>query len=435
MSARPRVAIVGGGFAGLESAFTLRQRLGDRVDLTLISDRADFLFKPNTIYIPYGTDEHKLRIPIARPAARRLIRFHHGVVSDVENHRVELADGSRVPFDFLVLATGAAMRPGEIPGLAEYAETIWTPAQMRRLGTRFHELRDAATAGEVRRVLFLVPPNNKCAGPLYEMVFMLDTWLRRQGLRDKVAISWTTYEQSYIQAFGPRLDTVVRAEFARRGIDGHTGKVAVKVAPDEVLYADGSRRGFDLLVAFPPYVAAVDYPSLPSDERGFLSTDPATRLVTGTENVYAPGDAGDFPVKQAFLAFLQADAVADDIAGRIDHRNAARARRFDPVSMCVMEMFDTATFAQVPLATTGDPARPVRIADDAGDRYRVGVSPVWRLGKKALGVYLPWQFTAGRPFHGGRAWAGMELALRGMSRALATGPERGSEVERSRVSP
>ena len=91
--------------------------------------------------------------------------------------------------------------------------------------------------------------------------------------------------------------------------------------------------------------------------------------------------------------------------------------------MCVMEMFDTATFAQVPLETTGDPAGPVRVADDAGSRYRVGVSPVWRLGKKTLGLYLPWQFRAGRPFHGGKAWSAMELALRGMSAALASGPD------------
>jgi sulfide:quinone oxidoreductase len=43
------------------------------------------------------------------------------------------------------------------------------------------------------------------------------------------------------------------------------------------------------------------------------------------------------------------------------------------------------------------------------------------LGKKSLGIYLPLQFRAGRPFHGGRAWQAMEVALHGMSRTLATG--------------
>ena len=77
--------------------------------------------------------------------------------------------------------------------------------------------------------------------------------------------------------------------------------------------------------------------------------------MAGPDDVYAPGDAGDFPVKQAFLAFLQADAVADHIAAT--STGAPFAQPFDPVSMCVMEMFDTATFAQVPLEMTGDPPR------------------------------------------------------------------------------
>jgi sulfide:quinone oxidoreductase len=46
---KPRVVVLGGGFAGLESAFLLRSNLGDRVDITLVSDRDEFLFKPNTI--------------------------------------------------------------------------------------------------------------------------------------------------------------------------------------------------------------------------------------------------------------------------------------------------------------------------------------------------------------------------------------------------
>ena len=64
--------------------------------------------------------------------------------------------------------------------------------------------------------------------------------------------------------------------------------------------------------------------------------------MAGEDRIYAPGDAGDFPLKQAFLAFLQADATAEDIAARIEGRKPAFS--FDPVSMCVMEEFDKATF-------------------------------------------------------------------------------------------
>jgi sulfide:quinone oxidoreductase len=317
-----------------------------------------------------------------------------------------------------VLATGAGMRAEEVPGLAEHAETIWTAAEMASLGEKLRAL--VVDAGEERRtILFLVPPNNKCAGPLYEIVFMVETWLRRQGARHRFDLVWTTYEPSFIAAFGPKLHDVVVEEFAERGIEGHTGWRVESVEAEEVRYENGERRAYDLLVSFPPYVAGVDYSrfGLPSDERGFLACEPGSRRVRGEDRIYAPGDAGDFPVKQAFLAFLQADAVAEDVAARVDGR--APEFEFEPVSMCVMEELDKATFAQVPLRVTGDPDRPVEVSPDADGTYRVGVSPLWRLGKKMLGIYLPLRFRAGRPFHAGPPWKAMEIGLKGMSATLA----------------
>jgi sulfide:quinone oxidoreductase len=246
---------------------------------------------------------------------------------------------------------------------------------------------------------------------------MLETWLRREHARDQVEITWSTFEGSYIQAFGPRLHEVVTAEFAERGIAGHTGEVVTEVRENEVRYADGSTREFDQLVAFPPYVAATRVPALASDERGFVETELTTRQAVGRPDVYVPGDAGDFPVKQAFLALLQSDAVAEHIAAEIAGREFATP--FDPVSMCVMEMFDKATFAQVPLELTGDPARPVRVRPDANGDYKVGVSPMWRLGKKVLGFYLPMRFGAGEPFHAGAGWKFMHVGLKGMAGMLA----------------
>jgi sulfide:quinone oxidoreductase len=330
---------------------------------------------------------------------------------------VHVNDGAVVPYDFLVIGTGATMRPEEIPGLAEHASTIWTPTEMRSLGSRLQALLARSLRGEHSEVLFLVPPNNKCSGPLYEIVFMVETWLRRHGVRDRVRLRYSTYERSFIHAFGPRLHEVVTEEFAERGIDGHTEERADRVMDSEVVYEDGSDRRFDDLISFPPYVASYEYEGLPADDRGFLTCDLQTRQVLGHPDVYAPGDAGDFPVKQAFLAFLQADAVADHLAARISGRTFAHP--FDPVSMCVMEMFDKATFAQVPLRLTGDPADPVEVRPGANGEYKVGVSPMWRLGKKMLGIYLPMRFRAGEPFHAGAGWQMMDVGLKGMSGVLA----------------
>jgi sulfide:quinone oxidoreductase len=281
----------------------------------------------------------------------------------------------------------------------------------------FARLLADARAGTRRRVVFLVPPNNKCAGPLYELVFMLDTWLHRHGGRAAVDIAWSTYESSFMQVFGPRLHDVVVREFARRGVSGHPKYVVDRVGPGDVWYTNGKSLPYDLLVSFPAYAAATAFPGLPQDERGFLQTDIVTREVIGHANVYAAGDGSDFPVKQAFLALLQADAVAERIAAQVLGERPAFG--FDPVSVCVMEEFDTATFAQVPLRLTGRAERPIEVRRDREGGYRVGSSPAWRLGKKVMGAYLPWRFRHGNPFHAGLPWKGMELGLRVMSSLLA----------------
>lgn len=416
---QPRIVVAGGGFAGLESAFYLRMRLGERAKITLVSDEEKFLFKPNTIYIPFGLDPETLKIPLAKPTQRKGITFVKGKVNGVDPQAKTLhVDGQKLPYDNLVVATGAGMRPDEVPGLREHAQTVWTTEEMLRLRVAFDALLSDAREGRRRQVLFLIPPNNKCSGPLYEMVFMLDTWLRQKGARSAVEIAWSTFEAGYIQVFGPRLNEVVTGEFARRGIIGHTQHVVDRVERGEVAYKNGKRLPYDLLISFPPYIASTPFTGLPSDERGFLQTDLGTRQVVGHPDIYAAGDAGDFPVKQAFLAFLQADAAAEHLSSQI--LGTAPAFEYQPVSMCVMEQFDKATFAQVPLRLTGNPERPVEVQPDATDLYRVGSSAPWRLGKKLLGIYLPWRFGAGEPFHAGVPWKVMDVGLKVMSRLMAS---------------
>ena len=417
-TASPRVVVLGGGFGGLEAAFDLRRRVGGRARISLVSDQDHFLFKPNSIYVPFGLDPERLRVPLARPTGRKGIEFvqAHAHEVDPEARRL-VVDGRALPYDFLVIATGAGMRAEEVPGLGEHAISTWTPDDMLRLRDAFAELVAAAGRGERRRVLFLVPPNNKCAGPLYEVVLMLETWLRRRDARRGAEITWATYEDSYIQAFGPRLHDVVEREFDRRGITGHYGLTVDRVESDVVTFGNGQALGYDLLVSFPPYVASTSFAGLRSDDRGFLATEQASRRLVDHPEIFAVGDAGDFPVKQAFLAFLQADAAAAHLADEILGTRAASG--FDPVSMCVMEQFDKATFAQVPLRLTDDPARPVEVRPDADGAYRVGSSVAWRAGKKVLGMAVPWRFRSGQPFHAGPFWRGMEIGLKAMSGVLA----------------
>jgi sulfide:quinone oxidoreductase len=208
----------------------------------------------------------------------------------------------------------------------------------------------------------------------------------------------------------------VSREFDNRGITGKTRTIVRSVESARALYADGGSAPFDLLVSFPPYIATQRFASLPSDDRGFVRVDAQTRRVADHPEVYAVGDAGDFPVKQAFLALLQADTVGEHISERVLGEDPTAT--FDPVSMCIMEQLDKATFAQVPLRLTGDPSLPVAVREDALDGYRVGSGGIWPVGKKMLGAAIPERFGAGRPFHAGATWAVMEAGLKVMKSAF-----------------
>ncbi len=418
MSARPRVVVLGGGFAGLEGCFYARWKLGERAELTLVSDTDHFVFRPNTIYIPFGAPPEKFLIPLEEPTRKGNIRFIRSSVRGVDPDRrvVELEQGP-VEYDYLLIATGADMRPDEIPGLREHGITPWTIDDMLRIRDALQQTAQRAKEGKHTQFVFVIPPNNRCSGPLYELVLMIDTWLRREGIRDQVSLVWTTVEEGYIQAFGPRLNTVVEEEFSERGIEGHRGWVVSHVEPGKVHYTNGEAVAFDYLLCFPPYVAARRYELLPVDERGFLQVESDSRRVQGREREFAAGDAANFPIKQAFLALLQADAAADHIAA--DVAGEQPSVRFEPMSMCIMEEMNKATFATVPLRYTDDPLKPVTVDEERAGEYRVGVSPLWRVGKKILGVYLPWRFSHAQPFHAGLAWDAMDLGLKVLSKVLA----------------
>lgn len=413
----PNIVVLGTGFGGLECAFDLRRRVGHRAGITIVSNHEDFHFKPNTIYVPFGEDPARYVIPLADAFRKRNITFQKSTVTGVDPvAKNVLTQNGQVVYDYLVIATGATMNPAEVPGMSEFANTIWSSEDMMRLRGSFDQLLGTRD-GHPRTVLFVVPPQNKCSGPLYEIVLMLDTWLRKQGARERVKIVYTTYERTFIQAFGPRLHEVVTSEFTRRGIESNLNCAIASMEKHEVICQSGSRIPYDVLISFPPYTAAVKYASLPSDDRGFLLTDSKSRQVQGFPDIYAVGDGGDFPVKQAFLALLQADAVSAHLAQRLLGHEPTAA--FDPVSMCIMEQFDKATFAQVPLRLTGESDRPVIVRDDRLGDYQVGSGKVWRLGKKMLGTVLPARFRAGLPFHAGPSWTAMEAGIKVMAAAFA----------------
>jgi NADH dehydrogenase FAD-containing subunit len=245
---------------------------------------------------------------------------------------------------------------------------------------------------------------------------MLESWLARHGARDHVELTFLTSESAYLGALGPRAGESIAYEFERRRIIGHRGVALAGVEPGMAVLASGGRLRFDLLVSFPPTVAAAAFPALPSNDRGFLLTDGPTRRVVGQPEIFGVGDAADFPLKQAYLALLQADAAAEQVSAAIT--GIATERVFEPATMCVVEQLDTATFVRAPLRATGRPGQPIEVAPH-DDRYAVGTSPAWRFGKRLVAAYAPWRFRAGAAVHQGLSWRGLDAGIRLAARAAA----------------
>jgi sulfide:quinone oxidoreductase len=415
----PRVVVLGGGFAGLESAFYLHQRLGDRVEVVLISDQSSFVYKPDTVHIPFGLDPERLRVPLEEPLRRRGIHFIPGRALDVDAERqtVRVTDGRIIGYDRLVIATGADPSPGLIPGLAAAGIPVGSIPAMLELRTRFAELLEDARKGARRRVVFLVPRDRGWSKPIYELCWMLDTWLTWHGARQHVDIALFTNESSYAAPFGPRLDAAADAEFRRRDIHATRNFSVAGVEPGRVVSSCRDWAPFDLLVTLRPMAAIARFPALPTDMTGFLRTTPSTRQVEDFPNIYAVGDASDFPIKQGFLATKQADAAAEHIAAGL--LGEPPRWSFDPMAVAILDQLDGALFAQAPLRRSSTDARAFEIAADS-PVYGVGASPVGRAGRIALSTLVPRRFQLGMPLHTGVTGAALEAGRRLLSRTLAS---------------
>lgn len=128
-SARPpKVVIVGGGFAGFQTARSLAKRMGAAVDIVLVSPTNYFLYLPLLPEVAAGILEPR-RISVALAAALPLcVRHGLGEVDelDLDEHRIGWLDPEGVhhatSWDRLVIAAGSVHKVLPVPGVTQYAQ-------------------------------------------------------------------------------------------------------------------------------------------------------------------------------------------------------------------------------------------------------------------------------------------------------------------------
>ncbi|MGZ6586561.1 MAG: FAD-dependent oxidoreductase [Solirubrobacteraceae bacterium] len=106
--ANQRVLVLGGNFAGLMAALTVKHELGDDVDVTVVSRSDRFQFNPSLIWIPFGKRTARdVTFAVAETFESHGVEFVHGEATkiDADSRRVETSRGA-YDYDYLVIATG-----------------------------------------------------------------------------------------------------------------------------------------------------------------------------------------------------------------------------------------------------------------------------------------------------------------------------------------
>ncbi|HET7352662.1 MAG TPA: FAD-dependent oxidoreductase [Gaiellaceae bacterium] len=312
------VVIAGAGVAALEAALALRELAGDLVTVELVAPELEFRYRPLSVAEPYGYGEMR-RFPLDRLVEAAGAKLRAGTVSklDADAKEVTLADGTRLGYDTLLIATGVSPREA-VPG----AITFGGPGDRDLL----RDLLDRAKAGELKRIVFTRPPTPIWPLPLYELAFQTAERLADE-LVSGIEVVVATPEPAPLALFGPAASEEIARLLEIRSIEFRPHVVPLRWEDGALHLTPGGSLDADAVVSLPRLVGE-PIGGLPQDDSGFVATD-ELGWVLGLNDVYAAGDITEFPVKQGGIAAEQADTVATAIAG--DAGASVRPRTFEPV--------------------------------------------------------------------------------------------------------
>jgi sulfide:quinone oxidoreductase len=308
-STSTRVLIAGGGVAGLETLLALHALAADRVDITLLAPELKFMNRSMATGQPFNQRHGRgLRLPDA--AARLGAHWHRGALDRVDRrqHLIFTKDGEQLSYDLLVLAVGA--RPQEAWG--RYAVTTYSG---NRDGPAYRLLLHRVLEGQLDRITFVKPVGATWPLPLYDLALMTAADCAAHGRTD-VELSLVTPEEQPLGIFGNTASEAVRGLLEESGIGLYTSSYG---SPGDRGWLDISPGGDSIRVdqiVTEPRLTGPRLRGIPCAADGFIHVDAHGRVV-GVDDVFAAGDATDFPVKQGGLAAQQADSVAEAIAASV----------------------------------------------------------------------------------------------------------------------
>ncbi len=362
---RPRILIVGAGFAGYQTARTLARLSRQKADITLLTPTDHFLYLPLLPQVAAGVLEPR-RVTVSLPGTLPQVRL---VLGEADADGIDLGartvrytnpegESGTLGYDRLVLAVGSVNKLLPIPGVAENAHGF------RGLPEALY-LRDHVTR-QVELAAAVDDPKSRAARCTFVVVgagytgtevaahgqLFTDALVRKRPLRDGMRPRWLLLDTAprVLPQLDEKLSRTADRVLRQRGVDVRTGTSVKEATAGGVLLSDGEFVESRTLVwcvgvrPDPPPPFGRGDPHLASLvesigeplERGRLIVDPFLQ-VPGHPEVFACGDAaavpdldnpGEYTAMTAQHAWRQGKVAAHNVAASlgVGSRRAYRHR-------------------------------------------------------------------------------------------------------------
>ncbi len=360
-----RIVILGAGIGGVPMAFEMKEMVGKKHDVTVISDTPTFHFVPSNPWIPpKWRKPEDLKIELAPVMKKNDIEFIQkaAIKIDPANNQIQLADNSTVAYDFLVIATGPRLAFDEIPGLGPDGYTssvchVDHAAIAAEDLDKFMQNPGPVVVGAVQGA--------SCFGPAYEYLMILETELRNRKIRDKVPMTFVTSEP-YIGhlGLGGVGDTKGLLESALRDktIKWITNAKIDKIEPGQIFVTEVDEDGKDKKKHELPFKHSMMLPAFTGvdavrhvnveglvNARGFVLVDEYQRNKT-FKNIYSVGvciaippiEKTPLPVgapKTGYMIESMVTATAHNIADELNGREPTHKATWN--ALCLADFGDS----------------------------------------------------------------------------------------------
>ncbi len=297
-----RLLVLGGGTAGTMIVNKLRRRLdASEWAITVVDQDDAHHYQPGYLFLPFGTY-----------TSRQVTRSRHAflpdgvdfVIAEVDAidpdaHVVSLTDGRALPYDYLVIATGATPRPDQTPGMLgkQWRTSIFDFYSFdgaQALAKALAEFRGG------RLVVHITDMPIKCPVAPLEFTFLADDYFHRRGIREDVEMVYVT------PLSGPFTKPIssrhLGSMLSDRGVAVETDFLVEHIDEDakKLVSYDEREIPFDLLVTVPLNMGAdfVGRSGL-GDELNYVPVDKHTLQSRAHPEIFAVGDASDIPTSKA----------------------------------------------------------------------------------------------------------------------------------------